>query len=302
MDRYRNNYNNSFEDEHSGGTWVYMNGELYHAGIKGMHWYQHLPGTDWWKLAKRTYSNYMNKNTTTERRPGYQYVDGKMVPYEPQTKRPSKLKALYETGKNVGRAALASTKSYLKGEASYYSNKLKNSKAGQAVSKGWQSVSGELSKFAQNAWGEIRGKTQAVFKSYKSQEKIDRNTNVNATFLDAFQSSQYGDALKNYTDGKSNGSVGNTINQFIQNAQYGIVKGVNTYLKKMGWDDEVDSFFNKITGGKSRTYANRYVKDNRITKPSTPYNGNEQRNEQRYEQSYETPEERKRRLQQERNR
>lgn len=30
-------------------TWIYYNGELYHAGVKGMQWGKHLPGTTWWK-------------------------------------------------------------------------------------------------------------------------------------------------------------------------------------------------------------------------------------------------------------
>ena len=74
--------------------WVYMNGELYHAGVKGMHWYQHLPGTDWWKVGKKYYQTYMNRNTTTTQKPGYQYVDGKMVPYESERKGPSKLQGI----------------------------------------------------------------------------------------------------------------------------------------------------------------------------------------------------------------
>lgn len=208
MDHYRNKYNSPSRDEYSGGTWIYMNGELYHAGVKGMHWYQHLPGTDWWKLAKKTYSNYMNKNTTTEQRPGYQYVDGKMVPYEPQTKRPSKLKALYETGKNVGRAALASTKAYLKGEASYYGNKLKN-KA--------EKVSSQLSDFAKQAYSNVRGEV--------------------TNFL------QKGQGLKDYIDKKSYG-----MNAWLFNAQRGIMIGVNNFLEKINMRKKTDNFMSKMSG------------------------------------------------------
>jgi len=240
MDRYRNNYNNSFEDEHSGGTWVYMNGELYHAGVKGMHWYQHLPGTDYWKVAKKFYSTYMNANK------GEKEVDdkGNVTVIRPGV---SRMQGLIRTAKHVGRRIVGDTKKYIQGEASYYGNKAKT-----ALSK----VSSDLKDFAKNAWGEIRGKTQAVFKSFKGQEKIDKNTSVK-TLLDEFQSKQYNDAKQNYIDGKTNGSVGNTINQFIQNAQFGIVKGINNYLKKMGWDDEVDSFLGKMTGRESNAAKNR---------------------------------------------
>lgn len=263
----------------NGGQWVYMNGELRHAGVKGMHWYQHLPGTDWWKVAKRTYSNYMNKNTTTTQRPGYQYVDGKMVPYDSVTTRPSKLQGAIATAKNVGRAALASGKSYLKGEARYYRQKLskKARSAYTSASKFASQVSGKLSDFAKNAWSEARNATRTYIAAAKGRK--DRvNVNSSMSFLDTLQNKQMDDAIRNYENGKINGSVGNTINQFIQNAQYGIVKGVNNYLKQMKLDDDVDRFLAKISGGKSRVSANRYIKDNTISKPSGSDNSNDKRN------------------------
>ena len=257
----------------NGGQWVYMNGELRHAGVKGMHWYQHLPGTDWWKVAKRTYSNYMNKNTQK-----YKDVDEKGNATF-TTRGPSKLQGVMATAKNVGRAALASGKSYLKGEARYYGQKLskKARSAYTSASKFASQVSGKLSDFAKNAWSEARNATRTYIAAAKGRK--DRvNVNSSMSFLDTLQNKQMDDAIRNYENGKINGSVGNTINQFIQNAQYGIVKGVNNYLKQMKLDDDVDRFLAKISGGKSRVSANRYIKDNTISKPSGSDNSNDKRN------------------------
>ena len=146
MDRYRNNYNNSSEDDYAGGTWVYMNGELYHAGVKGMHWYQHLPGTDWWKLAKLSYKNYMN-NPSNRTNTGNRVKDVDErgnVTFRNETKAPSKLQAGVHAIKTVATAAGRAYGKYFKNEASYYSQK--------------------LSEFAKQAYSSVREDVTNFFK------------------------------------------------------------------------------------------------------------------------------------------
>lgn len=48
--------NASTSSRMGGGSWVCINGELYHYGRPGMEWGKHLPGTDWWKKTVESYS------------------------------------------------------------------------------------------------------------------------------------------------------------------------------------------------------------------------------------------------------
>lgn len=74
---YRNDlYSNTSESSRKkSGSWVYINGELYHAGVKGMKWGQHLPGTDWWKKIsgefRRGVTTYENQQRNVNRATTY---------------------------------------------------------------------------------------------------------------------------------------------------------------------------------------------------------------------------------------
>ena len=210
--------------------WIYSGGELYHAGVKGMQWGKHLPGTDWWKVGKNAYNQYMQKNTTTTQKPGYQYVDGKMVPYESQTKKASKVKAFGSAVKAV---------------STYAGNQFKNTKFGRGVrnfkeqaelkairtynrakkgvSKFWNQAKGfsaekvkELSEFAKNAYSKVRGSV--------------------TNFL------QKGTGLKDYIKQKASGSE---FNAWLENAKQGVMIAANRYLEKIGMRKETESFITK---------------------------------------------------------
>lgn len=285
-------------------SWVYYNGELYHAGVKGMSWGKHLPGTDWWK--KTTQQYYQSNKIGAQK---YKDVDEKgkvqfRTTYGNNVSTRDKIRANLNT---AGQAA-KDIYGYARAKASHVSRRLKNGYYGRQLKKTKlyksasdfaSKVSGKLSEFATNAWAEARNATRTYIAAAKGRrERL--NVNSSMSFLDTIQNKQMEDAERSYTDGKVNGSVGNTINQFIQNAQYGIVKGINNYLKQMKLDDDVDRFLNKISGGKTRRSVTTYVKDNTVSKSAGPFNSNEQRSQQSYERNYETPEERQRRIQQNR--
>ena len=277
---------------YSNRSWIYINGELYHAGVKGMQWGKHLPGTDWWKESVNSY--YKNNNIG--------YNSGGRVKDVDEKGRTTFRDANPTYGNNANFIQRAKANLYTAGKAAKIYGRKANLagriltkqagakirkgayRAVRGVSKFVQNAPAQLSEFARNAWSEARTNVRKyMFVGSGNRQKVDVNSSM--SFLDVVQNKQLDDAVKAYKNGKVDGSVGSTINQFIQNAQYGIVKGINNYLKSMKMDDDVDRFFNKISGGKSRLSVNRYVKDNTVKKPSGPYNSAEQRADKKNEQN-----------------
>lgn len=210
------------DQKKNNNVWVYYNGELYHAGVKGMHWHQHLPGTDWWK-------DLGGKVTKA-----YNVASSKF-----RTARDKAIMKGYQIGRGIQRKA----------------NKI-SYKVKKGTSKLWNEAKGyssdkikELKRFAKDAYKSVRESVHNYFKaSLHSQFKTDVTRTTSITLLDQFQSKQMRDAVSVYQQGKVNGSFGNTLNQWFQNAQYGIVAGCNKYLKQFNLDDDVDKFMRKLLG------------------------------------------------------
>ena len=246
------------------GYWVYYNGELYHAGVKGMQWGKHLPGTDWWK---ETTSKYLDSARTA-------YVPGgnKVL------RKPTFAQKVIANLKTAGQAA----KIY--GRKTRLAGKIIGKQARAAVTRGvykvakgtsklWNKAKGfssekinELREFARKAYAGSRNAVHNFFTISRkemgqnaSNRKIKSGTPL--SHLDVLQNKQLNDACKSYVTTKMNSSFGNNLNYWFQNAQYGIVKGVNNYLKKFGLDDEVDSFISRISGRESAYGKNRRLEE-----------------------------------------
>ena len=236
----------------NGGQWVYVNGELYHAGIKGMKWGKHLPGTDWWK---ETTSKYYQQNNVGAQRVKDVDEKGKTT-----------FRTSYGNNANLGQrvkanAYAAGQAAKIYGRKARLAGKIVTKKAKAAVSRGAYKVAKGTSKLWNQAKGfgerqikEFKDKAKKAYDSKKSEilkffytSDRTRHSSVNMeSTLDSFVNKQLDEATKAYVDAVNNRSSGNMINSFIQTAQFRVASGVNNYLKSIGLDDDVDRFMRKL--------------------------------------------------------
>ena len=232
-----------YSKDDSDSYWIYYNGELYHAGVKGMHWYQHLPGTDWWKTAK----DYYNADKH------YQSMTGK---------KPSKFKAAVSAFKNVARDAKSTYGKYFREEKKYYGNKLKNSKLGKAysrfktgTSKLWNKAKGysseQIAKFkesARNAYKSVKKHVRKMMLNYSGSAKGMDYKSKDINYLESYVNEAWKDAFGSYMRAKLTlkGSFKDQLDSCIQATKFNIVKGCSIYLDKIGLDDEVANFLKKF--------------------------------------------------------
>lgn len=249
-------------------TWIYYNGELYHAGVKGMRWGKHLPGTDWWK--QTTEANYNSITSPASSN------NGKNLTYKTAPEWLNRARANIRTAgqaakiygrkinlagrilsKQAGSAISKSAYSVAKGASNaYYTAK-------NGVGKFWNQAKGfsseqaaKLSEFAKTAYSEARKNVVNFFTTDSNEINTNHKnrytkSDTPLSHLDTFQNKQLDDACRSYTHSKASGSFGDKLNYWFQNAQYGIVKGVNNYLKQIGMDDEVDDFISRFKGDSS---------------------------------------------------
>ena len=198
----------------NGGQWVYYNGELYHAGVKGMQWGKHLPGTDWWK---ETTGKYLDRART-------EYVPGGNKVYRKPTfgqKVVANIKTAGQAAKIYGRKARLAGKIVSKQARAAVTRSAY--KVAKGTSKLWNQAKGfsaekvkELSEFAKNAYSKVRGSV--------------------TNFL------QKGTGLKDYIKQKASGSE---FNAWLENAKQGVMIAANRYLEKIGMRKETESFITK---------------------------------------------------------
>ena len=224
----RDLYSNSSPSSHArGGTWIYINGELYHAGVKGMHWYQHLPGTTWWK--EKTNENYKNAGVNIPKRTFGQRVAANL--------------------KTAGQ--------YLTQESQYYRKripeKIKGSKAYQYGKEKYEKAKFHLNAFKQDPkeyvrsfykakWSNVRS---AIEKYYKNSQGHSSTIN-SQTPLDTIVAQQLDGAWRAYAKAQKEGGFFNYLNSVIETTEHNIVSGANKFLKDNGWDDNVDALLKKL--------------------------------------------------------
>lgn len=255
-------------------TYYLKDGVLYHAGVKGMQWGKHLPGTDWWKESLNKYYKQNKVASSGKKVDGTPYYG-----YNPTFTQ--RVKANFNVAGqaakiygNKARAAVASAKVGVKQFGKNVSNRIGYGahQVSRVAKKFWndpkkftsEQVS-KLSELAKSAYSEARKNVVNFFTidseefntgfENRNNDRLSFDSKTPLSHLDVFQNKQLDDACRAYVHGKASGDFSDRLNYWFQNAQYGIVKGVNSFLKNIGMDDEVDDFISKFKG--NSTYKNQ---------------------------------------------
>ena len=191
-----------------------------------MHWYQHLPGTDWWKVAKDTYNAYRNPSKN-------QYNN-----YGAGLTRSSRLGAAYKAFKNVASGIKRSASNYFRGEKDYYSKKFNSA--------------------IDSKKKDIRFRAEKSLKDYDAAENSNYAKNPggigwasNMQFLRKYAGKQIDDGKKLMQEYAKNPSLMNAIKLGLNDLQYKGALNLSKYFANATWDDKVTNFIGNITGGVS---------------------------------------------------
>ena len=219
---YRNNlYSNSSESSRKGGgSWVYINGELYHYGRPGMEWGKHLPGTEWWKektdKIKSFYKNAYDERAGNSAGPSW------------MGKTRATIGALGSTAKYVGQGLVK----YGKKLPGHMVKEVRNiglnirEDMKDAYKKSYESSRNYIQKIA-NIFGQYGNKVN-------SDTKLsDRSLKECQEFVDAWKTAKEGTIMQN-------------INFAVQAAQYAFVSGVDKFMRDNNTAQAVDSFLKKL--------------------------------------------------------
>ena len=244
--------------------------ELYHAGRVGMQWGKHLPGTDWWKeTTKKNLTTAMVTGTGSNKNKPTFWNKAKANLQTAGQAAKNYGGLIKNTAKAYGAQARVSAKSLAKNvsnRASYAAYKVK-----KGTSKLWNQAKGfgsdQINKLKEAARNAYQGKKKQVLDFFRTSGANKSGTIGGSTYLDAFVNTQLQQAAKAYSTAAINGGAGNLINSFIQTAQYRISKGVNSYLKSIGMDDEVDRFMSKFAKKKKSPMPSNA---NKTAKTSAP--------------------------------
>lgn len=209
--------NRSQTTRNNSGTWVYYNGELYHAGVKGMRWGFHLPGTDYWKdLGNRAF----NKVSQTD---------------------------LYKKARNT---ELGKVSNHLYDNSQrLYGRQIGR---GEAIARAGVQLTKDKVRTVNN-----KAKTNASFYAKQQYDLNQRNFNNlrGSTYLNSISSKlmDSGASYANNMLGK-NSKWKDIINLAIRNTGFNIVNGINNFLVKKGWDKKVDAFIKKVIDTSTKAY------------------------------------------------
>jgi len=251
--------NASASSRNGGGSWVYMDGELYHYGRPGMEWGKHLPGTDWWK---ETYARNLNNATTYGKKKNNVFTKigaGLRTARAAARINAGKLKDATGYELNNLRVKSGLTKANFNKAKDKVRNTFTNIKTGTSAlynkAKGYSSEKiAALKDKAHKAYSQSANKVHDFMKSYYSGSHDKNNVLANKTvtgksginYLNTYVASAQGKACKAYMTSTVNGHVGDEINSFLQITKYNAIAGAARFLDSIGLDDEVASFLNKF--------------------------------------------------------
>lgn len=236
------------DQKNANSRWMYIDGELYHYddelyhyGRPGMEWGKHLPGTDWWKEKIGKISNYYNQSRRDylEKTARGANASGSDRTINGATRAKATINALRDTARYVGRGVDRNYINPLRNKSEYNARKYyEDSKKNKSASR-----------------------TGFAGKEYSS-------------YLDRYADKQLRDAdvFLDRLSGAENNSFLDSLNLSIQTAQFNVVNGINSFLKKKGWDDEVDNFLAKILKGKSYTQKSDEDRDSTARRANHAYN------------------------------
>lgn len=238
--------------DRNNNQWVYYNGELYHAGVKGMQWGKHLPGTDWWKETTQKYYSQGNSNTTRVKdvdEKGRVTFRNKNTPTFGQ-----RVKAnLYTAGKaanlygRYGKVLAGHAINSVSKSVTRAGKKIKH-KVAKYWNKGKGYTQEQIAKFQTSA-RESYAKVRNAVRNYyllSGAKTQGRHQGVNGNSLLNDEIKKQAQDAKTVYDAFEKGGVFNTINLAFQTSQYNAVKGCKKFLRDIGMDDEVNTLLRKL--------------------------------------------------------
>lgn len=228
-------------------TYIYYNGELYHAGVKGMQWGKHLPGTDWWKqFPVRTENSrpILSSAKSSRQRPNSKVdkIAKKMENYRPVNK------DFDEFNIPVSYRRVGDERPF----------RIRGPYWRKTAEKDRKNPFFQIKKHTVRAYRKIRDKAFSLLK--KSIDKyVDKSFGKYLEYsytppkgsdlinhLQPYVEKESDEALTTYINAVSTGDIGDYINSFIQSSQMNIVNGCARFLDSVGLDDEVNNFLNKL--------------------------------------------------------
>ena len=236
-----------------GGSWVYVNGELYHYGRPGMKWYQTIFG-GYDNPKSMTYIQGYGKQKA---RNAYEQ---KMATRDSSGRNPSLGAKIYNTGRRitgearavgsglraVGRSA-RDYASYVKGNINkYYLNEAKTNVRNKINSERQKYIRGEQSNYASNAaYSEGFGNRKLTH----IEEALQKQVRDGKSFAESITGGILNPQM----------SLSNYLNLVNQNMQANVLRLADRFVKKLGISDDVDRILTRFFG---KTESAKRIEEN----------------------------------------
>lgn len=252
--------NSSRSSRNGGGTWTYINGELYHFGRPGMQWGKHLPGTDWWKetyarnLANTNYTNA--RGNTTLRKIGAGLRTAKLAFNINKGKIKDALG--YEISSAAKRGSRAVRNAYGKvktGVSNAYTAAKNGTSRLYNAAKGYsQEKIAAMKESARTHYQKVKTNVHGILdKQYGKVSEIYNNPYLlldkkgdSTNYLTKYVMKAAGNSFGNYSKATANGPLGKMFGSLLETGGVRALAAASKVLDRFGLDDEVDKLLNKM--------------------------------------------------------